>query len=122
MSASAQPESRLPIGTPEQFRWLEGIVKITLVMNLLDAIFTLAWVRAGLAEEANPLLRDLVHHHPTLFVATKLALVGLASAIFWRYRRRPLAVFAVFLGFLVYYGILLMHIDYLADLIRHLLS
>ena len=29
------------IGTPEQFRWLLGIVKVVLALNLLDAIFTL---------------------------------------------------------------------------------
>ena len=39
------------IGTPQHYRWLEGIVKVTLVLNLLDAIFTLIWVRLGLASE-----------------------------------------------------------------------
>jgi hypothetical protein len=118
MSAPVESERTLKIGTPEQFRWLEGIVKLTIVLNLLDAIFTLWWVRAGFAEEANPFLRDLVHHHPTLFFATKLALVGLATTILWLNRRRPLAVCGIFLGFLVYYGVLLIHVDYLSDLIR----
>ncbi len=118
MSTPTDTADASKIGTPEQFRWLEGIVKLTIVLNLLDAIFTLWWVRAGFAEEANPFLRDLVHFHPTLFFATKLALVGLATAIFWINRHRPLAVCGIFLGFLVYYAILLIHIDYLADLIR----
>jgi hypothetical protein len=38
---------------PSTFRWLHGIVKTVLVLNLLDAIFTLVWVRFGYAREAN---------------------------------------------------------------------
>ena len=45
MSAPARTQiSR--IGTREYFRWLEGIVKGTLVLNLLDALFTLTGVIA----------------------------------------------------------------------------
>ena len=40
---------RLEIGTAEHYRWLEGIVKCVLVLNLVDAILTLLWVRLGLA-------------------------------------------------------------------------
>jgi hypothetical protein len=118
MSVPVESKRTFQIGTPEQYRWLEGIVKLTVVLNLLDAVFTLWWVRAGFAEEANPFLRDLVHYHPTLFFVTKLTLVGLATTVFWRFRRRPLAVFAIFFGFLIYYGVLLIHIDYLSDLLR----
>lgn len=118
MPASTEPKPSFSIGTEQQFRWLEGIVKGTLVLNLLDAVFTLWWVRAGFAEEANPLLRDLVHHQPFLFVATKIALVGLASIIFWRFRRRPLAVIAIFFGFMLYYGVILIHVDYLGSWVR----
>ena len=118
-SAPATPVSR--IGTPEQFRWLHGIVKVVLVLNLLDAVFTLLWVWAGLAKEANPLMRDLVHHYPVTFAVTKLALVGLASLLLWRLRRRPLAVVAIFLAFLVYYALLLAHVGFLSLLIGALL-
>lgn len=112
MSTSAA--STLRIGTPQHFRWLQGIVKVVLVLNLLDAIFTLLWVWAGLAKEANPLMRDLAHHHPVAFAAAKLALVGLASALLWRWRDRPLAVVAIFLAFLVYYALLLAHVGFLS--------
>jgi hypothetical protein len=104
----------LPIGTPRHFRWLEGIVKVTLVLNLLDAIFTLTWVVSGLASEANPFLHELAHRHPVGFVSAKLALVGLASLLLWRLRSRPLAVVGIFAAFLLYYAVLLIHVDYLA--------
>ena len=119
--AAPSPSAIHRIGTREQFRWLEGIVKGTLVLNLLDAVFTLFWVGAGLASEANPFLHELVHGHPLTFVTAKLALVGLASLLFWRLRQRPLAVIAIFIAFLVYYALLLVHVDYLSSVIGILL-
>jgi hypothetical protein len=121
-STTARSRRSLSVGTQEHFRWLEGIVKVTLVLNLLDALFTLAWVWAGLAREANPLLDELVHGHPIAFVAAKLGLVGLGSLLLWRLRHRPLAVIAMFVAFLAYYALLLVHVDYLSSLIGFLLT
>ena len=111
----------LRIGTPEHFRWLHGIVKVVLVLNLLDAVFTLAWVNTGLAREANPLMDELVHEHPVAFAATKLTLVGLGSLLLWRLRWRPLAVVAIFVAFLAYYGLLLAHVGFLSLVVGTLL-
>lgn len=113
MSAPARADTAR-IGTREHFRWLEGIVKGTLVLNLLDALFTLFWVVNGLAQEANPLLDEIVQQHPLAFVTAKLGLVSLGSLLLWRYRHRPLAVVGIFVAFLAYYGLLLIHVDYLA--------
>ena len=110
--------TRLEIGTAQHFRWLEGIVRAVLVLNLADALFTLVWIRSALASEANPLLRDLAHGHPAAFVAVKTALVGLASWLFWRHRQRPLAVVAIFLAFGVYYALLLAHLGFLSLVVR----
>ncbi len=112
-------ESR--IGTPEHFRWLLGIVKGVLALNLLDAIFTLIWINAGLAREANPLLDPLVGAHPVAFAAVKLGLVAGGSFLLWRYRFRPLAVVGIFLVFIAYYLLLLYHIGYLSLVIGTLL-
>ena len=114
MTAPAErPSPTLSIGTREHFGWLESIVKGTLVLNLLDALFTLTWVGAGMASEANPLLHELVHRHPILFVTAKLALVGLGSLLLWRLRTSRFAVIAMFVAFLAYYALLLVHVDYL---------
>jgi hypothetical protein len=112
--SSSPAGSTLRIGTPQHFRWLHGIVKVVLVLNLLDAVFTLLWVWSGLAKEANPLLRQLVLESPVGFAAAKLAVVGLASLLLWRLRERPLAVVAIFLAFLAYYALLLAHIGFLS--------
>jgi hypothetical protein len=110
------------VGTPEQLSWLTGIVIAVLVLNLLDALFTLVWVRAGLAVEANSLMRDLVENNAFLFVATKLALVSLGSLLLWRQRRHPIAVVAIFGVFLAYYLVLLYHLQYSSVLIRNTLA
>lgn len=106
----------LTIGSDQHYRWLESIVKNVLVLNLLDAVFTLWWVGNGLATEANALLEDLVER-PLLFVLAKLALVSLGSIFLWRLRRRPLAVIAIFGVFFAYYMVLLHHLRFSAVLL-----
>ncbi len=109
------------IGTERHFRWLEGIVRVVLLLNLLDAIFTLFWVGAGLAKEANPLLQELLREYPVAFAVAKLSLVGLGSLLLWWHRQRSLAVVGIFVAFLVYYAILLHHLGFLSLLIGTLL-
>ena len=112
----------LVVGTKQHFRWLDGIVKALLVLNLLDALFTLVWVRAGLAREANALMRDLVNDHAVLFVVTKLSLVSLGSLLLWRWRTHAGAVVAIFGAFLAYYFVLLYHLQYSSTLVRSLVA
>jgi hypothetical protein len=114
----ASTRARMVVGTAQHFRWLEGIVKTVLALNVADAIFTLMWIRGGLASEANPLLRELAHGHPAAFVVTKLLLVGLGSWVLWRERGRPIAVIAIFIAFFAYYALLLAHLGFLGAVLR----
>lgn len=98
------------IGTAEHLRWLEWIVKSILVMNVLDAFMTLVWIYSGRAIEANVFVRDLVNDYPQSFVLAKLTLVALGSFLLWRLRRRPLAVVAIFVAFIAYYALVLVHL------------
>ena len=106
------------LGTPEQFKWLLGIVKVILVLNLIDAIFTLFWFYAGLAREGNPLLAGVLFDHPVIFAIVKLALVSLGSILLWRYRYRPSAIIAIFIAFMVYYALLIYQVEFFSRLIR----
>jgi hypothetical protein len=117
--AARTPTADERIGTRQHYRWLLGIAKAVLLLNLLDALFTLYWVYSGLAREANPLLDDLLRH-PVLFMAVKLTLVSGGSWLLWIHRNKPLAVIAVFIAFLTYYFILLVHLGFLGELIRAL--
>lgn len=107
----------LQTGTPEQFKWLLSIVKFLLLLNLLDAVFTILWVSTGLAREANLLLNELIRIHPLLFAFIKLMLVSLGSLLLWRYRYKPLAVIAITIAFIIYYCILLYHISYFSHIV-----
>ena len=110
------------IGTPRQFRWLHGIVKTILVLNLVDAVLTLCWVHSGYATEANTLMDELVNEHAVTFVLVKLALVGMGSWVLWNRRRSPVSVVGIFLAFITYYWILLYHLSYAGRLLRQVLS
>lgn len=109
-SAAVIPESW--VGHPEHFRWLEGIVRMVLFLNLADALLTIIWIRAGLAHEANPLLASVIAYSPVLFVTVKTSLVSLGSLLLWRLRYRPLSVIAIFIVFLAYYFLLLFHLNH----------
>ena len=110
----------LVVGTPQHFRWLSGIVKWVLVLNLVDAVLTLLWVRLGLAAESNTLIDELVRDNAVLFIGVKLALVGLGSWLLWNRRQSPLAVIGIFLVFVTYYGIVAYHVQYASGLFAHL--
>ena len=113
---------RLPVGTAQHYRWLHGIVKSVLVLNLLDAIFTLVWVRSGLAREENLMIDKLVERHALAFFGVKLGLVGMGSWLLWSRREHPTAVVAIFIAFLAYYLLLLYHVRYAATLVRRLIA
>ncbi len=102
----------IPLGTRDHFQWLYGIAKWLLVLNLLDGAFTLIWVEHFGADEANILLRDLVHDSPLLFMLVKLALVSLGTLFLWRNRNNFLAVVSLFVAFYAYYLVLLIHLQY----------
>jgi hypothetical protein len=105
------------IGTSEHFRWLQGIIKWILVLNLLDGVLTLVWVQYFYAEEFNVMLRDLAHGDLVLFMVVKLTLVSLGSLFLWRNRNHPFAVVAIFLAFFVYYLVLLYHLQYITQVL-----
>ena len=121
-SISTKGELKLWAVNPKQLRWLNGIVIAVIFLNLADAVFTLVWVRAGLAKEANILLKSLVEEHAVAFVAVKFTLVALGSYVLWKYRSHPLAVIGLFSIFLAYYILLLYHLRHSSLLISRLIA
>ncbi len=117
MARSASEREGILIGTDQQYRWLDGIVRAVVLLNLADALFTLWWIHAGLAVEANALMRDLVDHGALPFVLAKIALVSLGATFLWLRRTHALAVVAIFGTFLVYYLVLLYHIQFTSQLV-----
>lgn len=91
---------------------LDDVAKMLVVLNLLDAVFTLYWIQAGLAVELNALMRDLVVENALGFVLVKLALVSLGSYWLLLYRGHRFAVAGLTVSLLVYLGVLLHHLRF----------
>jgi len=111
----------LIVGRPHQFRWLYGLIQVILILNLLDAVLTLFWVRTGLAEEANAFLQLIVNGHAVAFVAAKTTVVSLGCLLLWKRRDHPLAVIGLFVAFIVYYCLLLHHLHFVSFLVPYFL-
>ncbi len=91
-------------------RWLAGVTKWVLVLNVLDGVLTILWVHLGLAEEANPLLRPVLRHSAIAFIVLKLGAVSGGTVFLWRRRCHPMAAAAIVGSFLAYYLVLLHHL------------
>jgi len=62
------------------------------ILNLLDAVFTLFYTQVGVAIESNPMMHVVLKSHPVLFVLAKISLVSLGVLLLWRMRDRRSAV------------------------------
>ena len=63
-----------------------------IVMNLIDAVFTLGFVELGAATEANPIMEILLSCGPVMFVIGKMGLVSLGVMLLWRLRHMKVAL------------------------------
>lgn len=86
------------------------LTALVLVLNLLDAIFTMIHVASGKATEANPLMAGVLANSTVLFVATKLALVSLGLSLLWRLRARLSAVAGLIISVATYACINFYHV------------
>jgi len=93
-----------------------GIALAILILNLLDALFTLAFLQLGLAEEANPLMSLVYRSSPLGFVLVKLAMVQLGVMILQMNHRFRLAQYALNAGVTIYVCIVAYHLAFIANL------
>ncbi len=82
-----------------------------LILNLLDAIFTLAYTGSGLAAEGNPLMDRALAYSPVSFMVVKLSLVSLGVLLLWRLRARRAAGFALIGSAVAYSSLLVYHLS-----------
>jgi hypothetical protein len=87
------------------------------VINLLDAAFTLVWTLSGMATEANPLMDVQLAYGPMRFMITKLTLVSLGLLLLWRLRGAPLARFAILGSAAAYVLLLTYHLNEVPQLV-----
>jgi hypothetical protein len=90
---------RLPRGTTALF-----------VLNLLDAVLTIYWVRHGFATEANHLMAELLEVGDIPFLTVKTSVGGLAAFVFFRWSYLPVARYGITLALAIYLGLMVVHI------------
>lgn len=66
----------------------EAGLRALILLNVMDAFFTLQWIDKGKATEANPIMAFALDHGPGFFILSKVALVLLAGGLLWRHRER----------------------------------
>jgi len=101
-------------------RHVELAAGALIVLNLLDAIFTLVWIKSGVASEGNPIMSQAMAHGAVGFMAIKLALVSLAVLLLWRLRHRRAAATALVASAIAYSSILLLHLSAVPQLVATL--
>ena len=69
---------------------LWACIVLILLLNVLDYGLTWHWLRIGVAEEGNLILRPFVGH-PVSFALVKGGLIIGGCSVLWRYRDRALA-------------------------------
>jgi hypothetical protein len=89
----------------DRARLVAGAACAVLALNVVDTVFTLIWIRTGIATEGNPLMAAALAWHPLGFVTAKLALVSLGVYALWLRRERG-AAFAGLVGSAVVYAAL----------------
>jgi Domain of unknown function (DUF5658) len=83
-----------------------------LFLNLLDGVFTTAFLQLDLAVEANPLMRWAHSGSPLSFMAVKLAVVQGGVCLLWKNRQLLMAQRAMAAGAALYGGLVAWHMAY----------
>ncbi|MBX7170262.1 MAG: DUF5658 family protein [Pyrinomonadaceae bacterium] len=79
------------------------------LLNLLDALLTIYWVRNGFASEGNHLMASLLDLGDLPFLAVKIAIGALTAFVLWRWKHSPLAKYGLALALMVYIGLMGIH-------------
>ncbi|HRH44927.1 MAG TPA: DUF5658 family protein [Pyrinomonadaceae bacterium] len=79
------------------------------LLNLLDALLTIFWVRNGFASEGNHLMATLLDLGNTPFLLVKVAIGAVTAFVLWRWKDLPLAKYALALALMVYIGLMAVH-------------
>lgn len=96
---------------------LTRVASAVVVLNLLDAIFTLAYTSSGVAVEANPLMGSALAASPLAFMLAKLALVSAAVLFLLRMRHHRTAVVGLVGAGATYATLLLYHLSEVPHLV-----
>jgi hypothetical protein len=78
-------------------------------LNLLDALLTIVWVRAGVATEGNQLMARLLDIGNGPFLGVKIAIGAVAAIVLYRWGNRRLARYGLAVALAVYISLMGIH-------------
>lgn len=78
-------------------------------LNLLDAVFTIYWVRNGIVTEGNQLMATLLDIGDLPFLAVKIAVGAVTAVVLWHWQSKRLAKYGMALALCVYVSIMGIH-------------
>lgn len=81
-----------------------------MALNLVDALFSAAFLTEGVMAEANPLMLVAWEDSPGTFLAAKTALVGLGAWALWRGGRRGVSSTALLVCLAAYAAVIGYHL------------
>ncbi len=80
------------------------------VLNFLDAVLTIYWVRNGYATEGNHLMATLLDIGVFPFLAVKIAIGAVASVTLWRWKNLKIAKYGLAVTLTLYIGLMGVHL------------
>lgn len=84
-------------------------LRLIFLLNILDGILTLTWIKMRVADEANPLMAYLIDIDPTVFLFAKISSVTLSCFILWRLRSYSISKYITLFALSLYGGIVIYH-------------
>lgn len=93
-----------------QASWPLLVAPAIVLLNIFDALLTLMWVHADVAEEANVLWGDMVAQQPFGFVLVKLLVVTAGVWFLYRFRHLRLARVGLMVAFAAYATVFAWHL------------
>lgn len=80
------------------------------LLNLLDAVLTIIWVRSGVASEGNQVMAHLLEIGDATFLGVKIAIGTFAALVLLRWSNWQLARYGVTLAIAFYLGVMGVHL------------
>lgn len=80
------------------------------LLNMLDAMLTLVWVKSGTATEANQLMAGFLEIGDLAFFMAKLTMGTITAVVILKYGYKPIAKPLVTVALTIYIGLMGIHV------------
>jgi Domain of unknown function (DUF5658) len=89
---------------------VSGMTIVLFLLNLVDALLTVYWVRNGFATEGNALMASLLDMGNTPFLAVKMVIGATTAIVLWRWKNLRVAQYGLTIALAVYLGVMAVHL------------